>query len=231
MIYLTGDTHRNINIEKVKKLFNKNTPTMNDYLIIAGDFGTPGFGKIIELDRNMDFWNSAPCQILFIDGNHENFGELNALPVAQWNGGNIHELSFNVKHLMRGQVFNIDDKRIFTVGGATSPDKYMRTLGIDWFKEEELNYAEMNEAVSNLSKVNNHVDYVITHTIGSEFIYKHMSRHIVPKKEYMGASNTFLDYIQDIVCYKHWYFGHFHDDVDYDGTNISLVYNRIIELA
>lgn len=231
MIYLTGDTHRNISIEKVRQLFKEKTLTQDDYLIVAGDFGTPGFGKILELDRNMDFWNNAPCQILFVDGNHENFGELNALPVTQWKGGKIHELSFNVKHLMRGQVFDIDGKRIFTMGGATSPDKCMRTIGIDWFKEEELNYAEMDEAICNLLRVDNRVDYVVTHTIGSEFICKYMSNHIVPRREYMGPSNTFFDYISDILCYKHWYFGHFHDDVDYEGTNISLVYNRIIELA
>ena len=152
MIYITGDTHRQID-NRFSQLENL---TKNDYLIILGDFGGIWNGN----DKHfMSFLEKQNYNILFIDGNHENHKMLNEYPIKMWNGGKIHQIKKNIIHLMRGQVFNIDNLIFFTFGGAYSVDKNIRTEFIDWWKEEEGNYDEMNEGLDNLSKYNNEVDY------------------------------------------------------------------------
>lgn len=59
---------------------------------------------------------------LFVDGNHENFALLNALPEKHWNGGRVHEVREHVLYLMRGQVFTFGGLTWFTMGGVASHD-------------------------------------------------------------------------------------------------------------
>lgn len=59
--------------------------------------------------------------ICFIDGTHENFSLLNGYGVSEWNGGKVHKIYDNLYHLMRGQIYNIDGKSVFTMGGGESP--------------------------------------------------------------------------------------------------------------
>ena len=45
------------------------------------------------------------------DGNHENFDRLYAYPVEMWHGGKVHKIRPSVIHLMRGQIFELEEKR------------------------------------------------------------------------------------------------------------------------
>ena len=58
---------------------------------------------------------------LFVDGNHENFALLNALPEKHWNGGRVHEVREHVLYLMRGQVFTFGGLMIFRTASLTLP--------------------------------------------------------------------------------------------------------------
>lgn len=228
MIYITGDTHNLLDIEKIEKFIKTNKVSKDDYLIILGDFGCPSFGHEIPYDKAYYFWKNIQMQILFIDGNHENFNQLNKYPIKEWNGGKIHQLGDNIIHLMRGQIFNIENKTFFTMGGATSPDKNNRILGFSYFIEEDCSYIETQEALNNLKKVENKVDFILTHTIGNEFLRKSMPNNFKMYPEYSGSINNFLDYIEDIVTYKHWYFGHLHQDLNF--KKHTLLYNNIIKI-
>lgn len=44
---------------------------------------------------------------------------------------------------MRGQVYSLSGKTIFTFGGANSTDKEQRIEHISWWKEEYPNYQEL----------------------------------------------------------------------------------------
>ena len=70
----------------------------------------------------MDWLEGKPFTTLFVDGNHENFDRLYAYPVEEWHGGKVHKIRPSVIHMMRGQVFAIDGKSVFTFGGASSHD-------------------------------------------------------------------------------------------------------------
>ena len=76
-------------------------------------------GGIWEKDREssrekwwLDWLEAKSYTTLFVDGNHENFDRLYDYPVEEWHGGKVHKIRSSVIHLMRGQVFEIDGKKM-----------------------------------------------------------------------------------------------------------------------
>ena len=108
-------------------------------------------GKAYEADTRKVL-RKLPATVLFIDGNHENFADLNSYAVEQWHGGKVHIIEDDIIHLMRGQVFDIKGKLFFTFGGAYSIEKMNRSEGIDWFPEEMPSREEYQEGMGNLYK-------------------------------------------------------------------------------
>lgn len=130
MIFITGDTHRTDLLCIHHFCDNHPELTKDDYIIIAGDFG--GVWSMDTLERDLQPFSDLPVTVLFVDGNHENFDLINSYPVEMWNGGKVHKIKPDIIHLMRGQVFEIEGKTIFTFGGATSIDKDYRVEGESW---------------------------------------------------------------------------------------------------
>src|SRR5574344_2040824 len=164
MLYITGDINGNIDrILRWTETTNLNKD--KDFLFILGDFGYIWDSKRTSFEKdNLDFISCLPFTTLFIDGNHENHERLNSMRVVNFSGGKAHKVYDSIYHLMRGQVYEIAGKHIFTFGGASSIDKHLRTEGISWWKEEEFNYREANTAYENLNKIGWEVDYVLTHS-------------------------------------------------------------------
>lgn len=234
MIYLTGDTHGDIDWSKIN---TTNWPeqkqlTKNDYLIIVGDvamrwFDTLPNGELNKTDKyTIDYYNKKNCTTLFIDGNHENHNALDSYPVTEWRGGKVHQLADSVYHLMRGQVFDIDGLKFFTMGGANSIDKYSRKENISWWAREMPSQEELQEGIDNLEKVDFKVDYVLTHCCGtsliSQLVYSYDS----------DTLTSFFDHLEfDFgLQFKHWYFGHYHRDKKLDDKHTCL-YNSIVKLG
>lgn len=214
MIYITGDIHGTISINR---LSSKNFPeqkqlTKDDYVIISGDFGLLWNG-----DKEDQYWlkwldKAKPFTTLFIDGNHENFNLLESYPIEEWNGGKIHRINNSVIHLMRGQLFNIEGKKFFTFGGADSHDKGFRKEDVSWWKREIPSYAEYEEGLSNLDKHNWEVDYVITHTCSSSALEYLSARYGFSYE--LDQMHSYFYTLEENLRYKHWYFGHFHKDIE-----------------
>lgn len=227
-IFLTGDTHGDIDHVKLyrKNFIEGQKLTKNDYVIVLGDFGTVWYSNESNKNQKMiDFYNSKKWTTLFIDGNHENFDELYKYPIETWNGGKIHRISDSIIHLMRGQVFNIDNKKFFTMGGASSIDKESRSLGISWWPQELPSYAEYEEALDNLEKSNYNVDYVLTHCCSSHIQNKLLGNTSIIHDDL----NKFFDNVENDLKFKHWYFGHYHMSKEIDNKHTCL-YNEIVEL-
>lgn len=221
MFYFTGDTHGQIGRFYELKRTHPNLGT-NDYIIISGDFGYVFLNNKSE-HAWLDDLSKEPYTICFVDGNHENFTALNSYPVEDWCGGKVHKIRHNIIHLMRGQVFNISGKKIFTMGGAYSIDRYMRRLNESYWEEEIPNDAEYKEAANNLKKVDYKVDYVVTHTAPRELVLK-MGYYPVPHDMELTG---FLEWVMYQTEYKDWFFGHWHIDKDYEKMHALL--NRVIE--
>ena len=226
-IYITGDTHGTFDLRKVVYFFKGREEefSRDDYLIICGDVGVCGFMASDEA-KTRDILRNLPVTVLFVDGNHENFEQLNSYAVEIWNSGKVHFIESNIIHLMRGQVFEIDGKKFFTFGGAYSVDKMYRTEGITWFPEEIPSKEEYEEGWKNLEKADFQVDYILSHTAPREVAaaigYGELSDDEVELRQ-------FLQRVEDETEFTAWYFGHFHEDTDVEGQFFCL-YEEIVEL-
>lgn len=211
MIYITGDTHGEQARFSPAAMPGEDKWGEDDILIICGDFGFL-FANDARENAFLDKLSEKPYTICFCDGNHENFPAIYAYPQEEWNGGRVHRIRKNIFHLMRGQVFLIEGKKIFTMGGAYSIDKYMRKDGLSWWKEELPTNGEYREATQNLRETGNCVDYIITHTAPREMIRRMGKYPDMHDAELTG----FLEWIMYEVKFKKWFFGHWHMDVEFD---------------
>lgn len=223
-IFITGDTHGEIDISKLSNVkTRKFNFTSEDYLIICGDFGCVWNGD--NKDKCWLDWLSAkPYTTLFVDGNHENFDLLEQYPISSWHGGDVQLIRPNVIHLMRGQIYNINNKIFFTMGGAASTDKYLRKEGVSWWRQEMPSSEELQTGLNNLDTYDNNVDYIITHCAPNEVL-----KQINPYYE-RDSLTGYLEIVRQTVDFKKWFMGHYHEDREFGGKYLVL-YNKIVEIA
>ena len=219
MIFITGDTHGNIDFYKLLYLREEKV-TYNDYLIICGDAGICWSKK--ELPRMLALYNSLGITIIYVDGNHENFEMLDEMPLVEYKGALMHRISQHIFHVLRGEIMILEGKSFLCIGGAVSIDKSIRIPYLSWWPEEEITNHDIDNALANLEKVNNKVDYVITHCCDSITVTKelHFKRDVCTDQ---------LNFIDKLVTYKKWYFGHYHFDIDFSEKK-SCLYQRVIKI-
>ena len=218
----------------------------DDFVIVCGDFGGVwSYGCSDSTEKYwLDWLEEKPFTLLFVDGNHENFDRLyHDYPTVNFNGGKAHKIRSNIYHLMRGYVFNLQNKRFFTFGGASSHDiqdgilkiedyptlsdlvkdynkrtkagQMLRIDHISWWKRELPTYYEMQRGKRELEKVNYKVDYVITHCAPQD-VAAIMSRgRYQPDK-----LTTYLCEIASKLDFKKWHFGHYHYEGAFMGKYI-----------
>ena len=253
MLFITGDTHAQFDHRfKMKSFPEQRDMTKDDYLIICGDFG-----GIWDREREsnqekhwLDWFDDRSYTLLFVDGNHENFDRINTYPVREWKGGKVHEIRPSVFHLMRGQVYEISGRTIFTFGGASSHDisgglldpneqgffKKKKSLdrefasyrikGITWWKQEMPSEEEMQEGLINLQKHGNCVDFIITHCCSTS-----TQKEIGVDERYVPDKLTdYFDQIKSNTNYHKWFFGHYHDNINVNDREI-LIYEQIIRIS
>lgn len=219
MIYVTGDTHGDITRFKspeIRKLGR------GDTLIIAGDFGF--------------FWDNSKQEraalkkladknytIAFLDGCHENFDILEKYKPEEWHGGKARIIAPNIIHLMRGQVYTIEKKKIFTFGGGHSQDIEFRRDN-DWWPQEQPTQAEITEGIAHLRENNYKIDYVITHEPPASL------------KECLGVDvlerlemHAFFEDVIKTCYYDKWFFGKCHID-KHIPIKFYAVFNNVIPL-
>lgn len=210
MIYVTGDTHQNINIKKLTIDFfpEQKFMTKNDYVIICGDFGCVWNGSYS--DKYWQRWfDNKNFTTLFVDGNHENFNLIKQYPISEWNGGKVQFITPSIIHLMRGEIYNIDGYSFFAMGGASSHDIEFRTENISWWKDELPNDQEYENAFKNLEKHNNKVDFIISHCCSDN------AQNMINSNYVHDKLTNFFRIIDETVEFKKWFFGHYHIDKDF----------------
>lgn len=220
--------------------------TKDDYVIVCGDFGIWDTSK--EQRYALDWLNDKPFTTLFVAGNHSNYDLLKTFPVTKWNGGDAQFIRDSIVHLMRGQIFTLQGKRFFTMGGASSHDiqdgilslddplfkikkKRLDALGgmyriehVSWWKEELPSDEEYQTAVDNFEKSGWKVDYIITHCCPTSI------QDIIGEE--LFQSDRLTDFFEDIKnrCeFENWLFGHYHQNQRVD-ERFVLLYEQIVEL-
>lgn len=250
MIYITGDCHADFRRFNTENFPEQSAMTKDDYVIICGDFGGV-WVKDEESEKEkwwMDWLENKSFTTLFVDGNHENFDRLYSYPVEEWNGGKIHRIRPSVIHLMRGQVFTIDGKKIFAFGGARSHDisggileyddpdfhkkrkelernfKPYRVNHYSWWEQELPSEEEMEDGIRNLILNDNKVDFIVSHCCASS------TQALIGegwyKRDYL---NEYLEKIRRSVQFKKWIFGHYHDNRNVNAQEM-LIYEQIVRI-
>ena len=105
-VYVTGDIHGGVDMQKLRDWDLGDGLTSDDYLIIAGDFGFP-WDFSAEECADIAWLESRPYTALFVDGNHERFDHWSERPMELWHGGLTQRLSDTspIRRLTRGEVF------------------------------------------------------------------------------------------------------------------------------
>lgn len=230
MIYLTGDIHGGKRLPD--RLKDCNYLTEKDILIVLGDFGLI-FAP--EQTEEEDYWlrwlANKPWKTLFLDGNHENHVRLNEYPEVICYESAAREIIENkIYYLERGNVYTIEDKKIFIMGGATSIDSYLRTMYVDWWPEENISSADMTNAYFNLEHYNFKVDYVLTHAAPEDIAEIVLKNGLNVTNIYDDPNAKALSVILSDIKFKKWYFGHYH--IDYKVNNLfQCLYTSIVKLG
>ena len=225
MIYITGDTHGEIDIKKLgtKRFPQQSELTKDDYLIVCGDFGLVWDGSRTE-KHWLKWLSDRKFTTLFVDGNHENFPMLRSYPASEKFGGVVREITPSVFHLERGQVLQIDGRSFFVMGGARSHDQVYRKEGVSWWPDEIPTQEEMERGIAALDAVDWKVDYVLTHCapkMVQEFIAVYYENDPIV---------SYLERVRWDLEFKRWFFGHYHLDWQIN-ENFVAVYNHIIQLS
>jgi len=222
MIYVTGDCHGNFARFEQKHFSEQANMTKDDAVIITGDFGGVWFGDSRD-DETLDWLERLPFTLVYVCGNHENYDALERYPVAEWHGGKVHRIRPHVLHLMRGQIFELEGCRFFTMGGAKSHDTNHRINHISWWRQELPSDEEYIEALQNLERYNWQVDYIITHCAPTSIALAG-SRH--------NEADRLTDFLQEVrerATYHYWLFGHYHDNRAIDEKHI-LLWEQIVRV-
>ena len=219
----------------------------DDCVIIAGDFGGIWDGSAEERHW-LDWLEAKPFTTLFVSGNHENFDMLAEFPTEDWHGGKVQRIRPSMIHLLRGQIYDIQGKTFFTMGGASSHDiqdgilepddplfkKKCRRLDArgamyrvnhrSWWKEELPSEEEYQTARSNLDRAGWAVDYIISHCCP-----------ISVQDELSGGfyrADGLTDFLEEVAhrCrFKYHFFGHYHTN-QVIREKYVLLYEQIIRL-
>lgn len=221
-LLVTGDTHGEIDFSKLntKNFSIQKELDKSDTLIICGDVALCWHGN--KKDHYLKKWyEDKNFTTLAIDGNHENHVAIAKLPIVNKFGGRVRKVSDTVFYAIRGEVYEIAEKKILAFGGADSSDIQFRKEGVSWWREETITEEDLNNAMKNLEKHDYKIDYIMTHTSGSELC---KSLGYQP-----SHSDLIVDLLLRTVDYKKHYCGHLHDDLSYGNTR--LIYNDIVEIT
>lgn len=110
-------------------------------IVHVGDFGIwPGYGKKF-VERLNDELTKRDMRLLFVDGNHEDFDTLLAIPVES-DGHRV--VTDRITHLPRAFRWTWGGLVMGALGGAHSVDQQWRTPHTDWWEQEWVSDAELD---------------------------------------------------------------------------------------
>lgn len=199
-ILIVGDLHGDWG--KLNALLTKKQP---DIVLQCGDFG---WWPKMEVSKQVLYgqqkiWKlkgikPGNAKIYFCDGNHEEHPLLTQDAL-------IHEMYDNVYHASRGSVLKLPNGlNVLFIGGADSIDKNQRTIGHDWFGEENISYDQFEMAMA----IEERIDIVISHTCPGLF-------EVIGSEGKVYDSNRIaLNQILNKYKPTLWYFGHWHKSME-----------------
>lgn len=202
MVYITGDIHGDIadiesrNISKLRK---------DDVLIVTGDFGFIWDNSKSEL-KALKKLSKKKFTILFVEGVHENFDLLEEYEETDIFCGKAKKIADNIYCLNRGEIYTIDNKSFFCLGGGEAEDTFENRDADPLTHKAMPTDEQLQNAVDKLQSRGKKVDIIITHEAPASV------KRLIRRDSVINDLNLFLDTMLHNVKYNKWYFGSLHTD-------------------
>lgn len=198
MIYVTGDIHGDYDSLMDRQLSRLKK---GDKLLVTGDFGFVWDNSNKE-KSNLKKLAKKKYDILFVEGAHENFELLKEYPEVDLYQGKGYKLDHNIYCLKRGEIYMIDGKSVFALGGGLPPyEDEPREDPPSMPTDEELKYA-----VDNIQSHRRRVNLILTHEAPASV------KRMVDRNATVNDLNIFLDTVMKNTRYDKWFFGALHQD-------------------
>lgn len=235
LIYVTGDTHGYVTrFMPGKPDYIHDMTWGDDILIVTGDFGYI-MKCDFEEELHLDYLAKKPYIICFCSGNHDNVPRINQYPEVEFCGAPVHKIRENIYHLKNGEIYTIEGKKFFVMGGAASTDKARRELyelehGVKiWWEEEIPSSEELKIGWDNLKKNDFKVDIILSHT-APDFIVEELGYNPRFNEDYeltAFLTNVYHECKKDL---KTHFFGHFHEDKELFGGVFRALLNDVVKI-
>lgn len=226
-LFVTGDTHQYVDIEKLSASAFKTGKilTKEDIVVIMGDAGFVwNYGPdAMGAEKWWREWiSNKPWTTFCVLGNHEAYSYIENFPIVDFHGALAYKITDSLYYAITGNIYDFCSKKCLVINGADSHDKEWRTPHVSWWEQEQITEEDIEVAKANLQKYNNTVDFVFSHTGG------------VDTCNFLGykptISDTRLQKILDATVYSHAYCGHYHCDKIIN-TKQRIIYDDIIMIA
>jgi hypothetical protein len=134
-------------------------------VVQVGDFGVwPGSKGHLFLDAVSGASRDANVTFSFIDGNHEDFDQLDEALAGndRCPDGGVW-LRDHLLWYPRGTVCDLGGRTFAFVGGAASVDKHRRVRFVSWWPQENLTVADLDRLAANVA--GRDIDVLVTHDV------------------------------------------------------------------
>jgi hypothetical protein len=190
-ITLIGDVHQKY--DRYHKIIRQKD--RHPYTVQLGDFGLSKFETLDNVD--------STCHKI-LGGNHCNYDKI--IHLTHWLGDYGYTC-------LNGVSF-------FYLRGAYSIDRMWRTVGIDWWEEEEITHNVFEQAKEFYAQVQ--PDVVLTHTCPDS-----ITKYLIPPggARFNSRTEYYLEELFQIHKPKEWRFGHWHTswNKNVEGTNFRCL--------
>ena len=196
-------------------------------VIQVGDFGIPFYTGNDFLERVSALAVEADIEVLFLDGNHENFDT-----VEKWvntykrdDRGLIPVLP-NLTYMPRGSVWKDEDGLVYAVmGGAASIDRDWRTRGFDYFPQELISPDDVFRLFIKASYFENNIDVLLTHDCSDRTDWGFA---LIPDSQ-SQMNRRVIDEILDYLKPDFHFHGHMHKRYEWVLNDTTKVYGLNLE--
>lgn len=204
LIWITGDKHGQIESFLNNSVYRK--IKKSDTLLICGDFGFL-WNESKEEMRNLKWLAKRKFKIAFIEGCNDNQQILLKYPLANWNGGRARLIFENVIHLLNGEFYYIDNKKVLAFGGG-----FNTNIGKNAFNNDELSQkmslvSQIDTLIGNMKKANQSFDLIISHEAP-----KAIAPCLETSEFHCNCINNILEEIRTHAKFQEWFFGKYHVD-------------------
>jgi Calcineurin-like phosphoesterase len=209
LVIVCGDTHGNIPwmLSQMAAMRVAVPEDREPELVVihVGDFGFwpgsdfPGLVNMVARELRMRIWVTP--------GNHEDYRSDGEHGVRAWTGTVIEDNNALVA-LHRGTRWTWHGLHWLSAGGATSPDRSIRTEGHTWWPEEELTRDEVRAAIAG-----GPADVLVTHDVGTAVDLSLPPWPSFWAEDERRRAERHRELVQDLadgVAARWWLHGHYH---------------------